>query len=70
MVVAVGVALMIIDGGRWLPYSVSGPGNHFYNGECHVSSETKIIDANNVDVLYTVVGDDDDDTIENVNGFG
>lgn len=28
------------------------------------SSESKIIDASNVDVLYTVIGDDDDDSIE------
>ena len=34
------------------------------------SSETKIIDANNVDILHTVIGDDDDGTIKNVDGSG
>lgn len=30
---------MIIDGGCWLPCSVTGPGNHSYNGECHVPQQ-------------------------------
>ena len=49
---------MTIDGDRWLPHSVTGPGNHL------------IIDANNVDVLHTVIGDDDYGTIVNVDGPG
>ena len=32
------------------------------------SSETKITNTNNVDVLRTVIEDNDDDTIENVDG--
>ena len=35
------------------------------------SSETQFIDANNIDVLYTFnIGDVDDGTIENLDGFG
>ena len=33
-------------------------------------SETKIIDANNVEVLHSVIGDDIDGTVENVDGSG
>ena len=32
------------------------------------SSETKIIDANNVHVLHAVIGEGDNGTVENVDG--
>lgn len=40
--------LMTVDGNRWLPHTVTGPGNHFYNGSAifvhSLSEETTMAD--------------------------